>query len=139
MFSELTLLISILALTARVNSIPAPLPTNNTVHLEPAAIAAARLTALVPASAAANPTLLTCSSPGCTGGCSQLSLLNAVGKCFSTVPFTSMFLSDPSFVLPLGVVEVAPGNYANWVALPHQGVCYNLIGGQFRQYGVRNI
>ncbi|KAI0756112.1 hypothetical protein C8Q80DRAFT_1115735 [Daedaleopsis nitida] len=146
MFALPTALLVLSALTSHANPVPQPAPAANvSAHLEPAASSALAgphfesVHSINPASSLTNPILYLCSAANCGGGCTGILLTNAgYTNCYLSTPFVSVELVDPSgFFLP-GTVDVAPANCVDWLSIPQQGLCYNINGPVFTQWGTHH-
>ncbi|RDX46724.1 hypothetical protein OH76DRAFT_813736 [Lentinus brumalis] len=130
-----------LALSLAVAAIPAPSEhLHGSVYLQPAESSSfTKLIGETPVADATTPQLLTCQTANC-GSCTSW-LVNNLGmsNCFWAGSFTSVQLVDPSRFFAPGVIDIAPENCINWLAIPQQGICYNIVGATFHQFGSFNI
>ncbi|KAI0714579.1 hypothetical protein C8Q76DRAFT_795446 [Earliella scabrosa] len=135
------LLLLALALATCAN--PVPFPTIETTphtspYLEPSLVTPA-LAHELSIAASTTPILLTCPTADCRSNCLAWSLQGAgYHNCFWAGDFISFQLLDPSRLLGTHV-DIAPNDCTGWLAIPQQGVCYNIRGAVFHQYGTFDI
>ncbi|TFK86332.1 hypothetical protein K466DRAFT_587322 [Polyporus arcularius HHB13444] len=137
------MLYSLIALTLSLAVAAIPTPSEHpggSVHLEPAE--SSSLTPLIgdaPVADATAPQLLTCQAANCASCTSWLANDLGMSNCFWAGAFTSVQLVDPSRFFAPGVVDIAPDNCINWLAIPQQGICYNIVGATFHQFGTFHV
>ncbi|KAI0684497.1 hypothetical protein C8T65DRAFT_682094 [Cerioporus squamosus] len=131
----------VLALSLAAAAMPAPLETSgSSVYLEPGE--SGSLASFVPVADASpsDPVIVTCQAANCSSGCLRwLATGLGMSNCYWAGAFTSVELIDPNRFFAPGVVDIAPDNCVNWVAIPQQGICYNIIGTTFHQFGTFDI
>ncbi|RPD74280.1 hypothetical protein L226DRAFT_87559 [Lentinus tigrinus ALCF2SS1-7] len=127
-----------LALTALANPLPLAPPGTSPASLQ--AVPGVTVQNLVPE--ATIPLLYLCDATNCGASCTAIALSDVgYGNCFWGPEFISVELVDPSYVFPGNAVDVAPNNCTNWLALPQQGVCYNIISSvlPWHQFGTYRV
>ena len=129
----------LLAFSLYASGNPTPISARDAeTRLEAAGVFAPPSTTVHHASSLAtvtNPLLYTCAASNCAD-CTAFSLLNiGQSNCFWAGPFVSVALIDPSLFYAPNVIDIAPENCVDWVSIPQQGLCYNIVGETFDQYG----
>ncbi|RPD74279.1 hypothetical protein L226DRAFT_87551 [Lentinus tigrinus ALCF2SS1-7] len=127
-----------LALTALANPLPPTPPGTSPASLQ----AVPGVTVKNPSPDATTPLLTLCDGANCGTSCITISLSGVgYGNCYWEPQFTSFQLTDPSYVFPPGAVQVAPNNCTNWLSIPQQGICYNIISSvlPWHQFGTHRV
>ncbi|KAI0706264.1 hypothetical protein C8T65DRAFT_231482 [Cerioporus squamosus] len=131
----------VLALSLAAAAVPAPVEdSRGSVYLEHAESSLlASVVGGAPVADATNPQILTCQAANCASCTSWLATNLGTSNCYWAGPFISVELLDPIGWFNPGVVDIAPDNCTNWLAIPQQGICYNIIGATFHQFGTFNV